>query len=47
MTTVLSSRDSYHLDRITQALRVNKVELGQHSKGKSDTVYKVKNGAKP
>lgn len=42
MTTELSSRDSYHLDRIAQALRVNKAKLGQHSKVKSGTICKVK-----
>ena len=45
MTTVLSSRDSYLLDKLTQALHVNKVESGQHSKGKSNTICKVKNRA--
>lgn len=44
MTIVLSSRDS-HLDKITQALHMNKVELGQHSKEKSNTICKVKNEA--
>lgn len=33
MTIVLSSRDS-HLDKITQALHMNKVELGQNSEKK-------------
>lgn len=47
MTTVSSSRDSYHLDKITRALHVNKVELGQHAKGKSDTIHKVKNRPEP
>lgn len=47
MTTVLSSRDSYLLDKLTQALHVNKVELGQLSNGKLDTICKVKNRAEP
>ena len=45
MTTVLSSRDSYLLEKLTQALHVNKVESGQRSKGKSDAICKVKNRA--
>ena len=45
MTTVLSSGDSYLLEKLTQALHVNKVESGQHSKGKSDTTCKVKHRA--
>lgn len=45
MTIVLSSRDSYHLNKIIQALHENKVKLGQHSKVKSDANCKVKNRA--
>lgn len=45
MATVLSSRGAYHLDKITQALHVNKVKPDQHSKVKSDTICKVKKGA--
>ena len=42
---MLSSRDSYLLYKLTQALHVNKVESGQHSKRKSYTICKVKNRA--